>query len=65
MRKYKPVELDLAEAPDSMAAERASCPNCQRRETRVIGMLGRRMVFLCDRCTVRFYRQSSTPQPQT
>lgn len=58
MRKYKPVELDLAEPPVELLGERARCPNClDARATRVIGLLGRRPVFLCEKCRVRFHRQ--------
>ena len=58
MRKYKPVELPLKEVPTELAEERAVCPNCLDREAGVIGRLGLRLVFKCQRCRVRFHRQT-------
>ena len=56
MRKYKPIELPLRAVPDDLAAQHAACPNCQDRGANVIGRLGLRLVFKCERCRVRFYR---------
>ena len=56
MRKYKPVELPLKDVPDEFSEERAICPNCLDREAGVIGRLGLRLVFRCQRCRVRFHR---------
>lgn len=62
MRKYKPVVLPLKEVPDPYEAERATCPNCESRNAGVIGRLGLRLVFRCDRCRVRFHRPAATVQ---
>lgn len=59
MRKYKPVELPLKEVPTEFAEEHAICPNCLDREAGVIGRLGLRLVFRCQRCRVRFHRQTA------
>ena len=59
MRKYKPVELPLKDVPTEFAEERAMCPNCLHREAGVIGRLGLRLVFRCQRCRVRFHRQTA------
>jgi hypothetical protein len=59
MRKYKPVELPLKDVPTEFAEERAICPNCLDREAGVIGRLGLRLVFRCQRCRVRFHRQAA------
>jgi hypothetical protein len=59
MRKYKPVELLLKEVPAEFAAQNAVCPNCSDREAGVIGRLGLRLVFSCQRCRVRFHRQTA------
>ncbi len=56
MRKYKPVELPLRNVPEGYAQMQAVCPNCQSRDPFVIGRLGLRLVFRCDRCRVRFHR---------
>ena len=56
MRKYKPVELPLKDVPTEFAEEQAVCPNCLDREAGVIGRLGLRLVFKCQRCRVRFHR---------
>src|ERR1035437_976681 len=56
MRKYKPVELLLKDVPTEFAEEQAVCPNCLDREAGVIGRLGLRLVFKCQRCRVRFHR---------
>lgn len=63
MRKYKPVELPLTETPPDLTDEVARCPNCQNREAGVIGLLGQRPVFRCERCRVRFHRQPAAPNP--
>jgi tRNA(Ile2) C34 agmatinyltransferase TiaS len=62
VRKYKPVELPLKVVPDNLAAEHAVCPNCENREANVIGRLGLRLVFRCDRCRVRFHRPTASVQ---
>ncbi len=59
MRKYKPVELPLKDVPTEFAEEHAICPNCLDREAGVIGRLGLRLVFRCQRCRVRFHRQTA------
>ncbi|HEY7928296.1 MAG TPA: hypothetical protein VIG86_12880 [Candidatus Dormibacteraeota bacterium] len=59
MRKYKPVELALKAVPDELADEHAVCPNCLDRDAGVIGRLGLRLVFKCQRCRVRFHRQTA------
>ena len=59
MRKYKPVELPLKDVPTEFAEEHAVCPNCLDREAGVIGRLGLRLVFRCQRCRVRFHRQAA------
>lgn len=59
MRKYKPVELPLKDVPADLAEEHAVCPNCLDREADVIGRLGLRLVFKCQRCRVRFHRQTA------
>jgi hypothetical protein len=59
MRKYKPVELPLKVVPAQFAAENAVCPNCSDRDAGVIGRLGLRLVFSCQRCRVRFHRQTA------
>jgi len=56
MRKYKPVELPLKDVPIEFAQVQAVCPNCMDREAGVIGRLGLRLVFRCQRCRVRFLR---------
>ena len=62
MRKYKPVELPLKVVPHDFETERAVCPNCESREPGVIGRLGLRLVFRCDRCRVRFHRPTASVQ---
>jgi tRNA(Ile2) C34 agmatinyltransferase TiaS len=57
-RKYKPVVLPLREVPAALTEERARCPICEDRSSGVIGRLGLRLVFRCERCRVRFYRPS-------
>lgn len=59
MRKYKPVELPLKAVPAELSAEQAVCPNCLDREAGVIGRLGLRLVFKCERCRVRFHRPTA------
>jgi hypothetical protein len=59
MRKYKPVELALKDVPDEFAEEHAICPNCLDRQAGVIGRLGLRLVFKCQRCRVSFHRQTA------
>lgn len=60
MRKYKPIELPLRSVPDTFAEQHATCPNCQDRSANVIGRLGLRLVFKCERCRVRFHRAAAT-----
>ncbi|MBV9099422.1 MAG: hypothetical protein JOZ46_12050 [Candidatus Dormibacteraeota bacterium] len=62
MRKYKPVELPLKDVPSNFAEEHATCPNCESRTPGVIGRLGLRLVFRCDRCRVRFHRPTASVQ---
>jgi len=62
MRKYKPVELPLKEVPTQYETTQAMCPNCENRNAGVIGRLGLRLVFLCERCRVRFHRPTATVQ---
>ena len=62
MRKYKPVELPLKEVPTEFEAANAVCPNCESRNAGVIGRLGLRLVFRCDRCRVRFHRPTVSVQ---
>ena len=57
-RKYKPVVLPLRPVPRPLAEERARCPVCEDGNPGVIGRLGLRLVFRCERCRVRFYRPS-------
>ena len=59
MRKYKPVGLLLKDVPTQFAEEHAICPNCLDCEAGVIGRLGLRLVFRCQRCRVRFHRQTA------
>ena len=56
MRKYKPIELPLKVVPGELAEEHATCPNCHDRFANVVGRLGLRLVFMCQRCRVRFHR---------
>jgi len=37
--------------------EAATCPQCSSRITEVLGRMGLRLVFRCDRCRVQFFRQ--------
>jgi hypothetical protein len=62
MRKYKPVELPLKHVPTQFAEEHATCPNCESRAAGVIGRLGLRLVFRCERCRVRFHRPTPSVQ---
>ena len=62
MRKYKPVELPLKEVPEEFVDAHAVCPNCESRTVAVIGRLGLRLVFRCDRCRVRFHRPQARVQ---
>jgi len=62
-RKYKPIELPLDEVPAAMRVESAVCPNCENREAGPIGRLGRRLVFRCESCRVRFHRASGMALP--
>jgi tRNA(Ile2) C34 agmatinyltransferase TiaS len=62
MRKYKPVELPLKLVPSAYEREQAMCPNCEKRDAGVIGRLGLRLVFRCDRCRVRFHRPTASVQ---
>jgi transposase len=62
MRKYKPVELPLKVVPAQFEDTRATCPNCENRHAGVIGRLGLRLVFRCEKCRVRFHRPTATVQ---
>lgn len=55
-RRYKPVSLPLRPIPEVLTDQTARCPNCEDRGAASIGRLGRRLVFQCPRCRVRFYR---------
>jgi hypothetical protein len=56
-RTYTPVELDLKPVLESHRGEAATCPQCGSRITQVLGRMGLRLVFRCDKCLVRFFRQ--------
>ncbi|HVC05786.1 MAG TPA: hypothetical protein VND88_14010 [Candidatus Acidoferrales bacterium] len=56
-RKYTPVQLDLKPVPEAHLTEAASCPQCGSRVTQVLGRMGLRIVFRCEKCLVRFFRQ--------
>jgi translation initiation factor 2 beta subunit (eIF-2beta)/eIF-5 len=56
-RKYKPVALDLKPVLDEHLNEAATCPQCGSHITQVLGRMGLRLVFRCDKCLVRFFRQ--------
>ena len=56
-RKYTPVQLDLKPVLEAHLTEAASCPQCGSRVTHVLGRMGLRLVFRCDKCLVRFFRQ--------
>jgi len=55
-RRYKPVSLSLRPIPEVLTGQTARCPNCDDRGAACIGRLGRRLVFQCHRCRVRFFR---------
>ncbi|GAC1338759.1 MAG: hypothetical protein NVSMB29_04980 [Candidatus Dormibacteria bacterium] len=55
-RRYKPISLPLRPIPEVLTAETARCPNCEGHGAASIGRLGRRLVFQCPGCRVRFYR---------
>ncbi|MGA7989513.1 MAG: hypothetical protein WCB51_14080 [Candidatus Dormiibacterota bacterium] len=59
-RKYTPVTLDLKPVPEAHLEEAAACPQCGSRITKVLGRMGLRLVFRCDKCLVRFFRQRTT-----
>jgi hypothetical protein len=56
-RTYTPVELDLKPVLEAHRSEAATCPQCGSRITQVLGRMGMRLVFRCDKCLVRFFRQ--------
>ena len=56
-RKYKPVQLDVKPVAGPYLNEAATCPQCSSRITEVLGRMGLRLVFRCDRCRVQFFRQ--------
>jgi hypothetical protein len=56
-RKYKPIELDVKPVIGPYLEEAATCPQCSSRITNVLGRMGLRLVFRCDRCRVQFFRQ--------
>ena len=58
VRAYKRVELALQPAPMPYLLERAACPKCSDNEAGVVGRLGLRLVFRCDKCDVRFHRSA-------
>ena len=55
-RKYKPIELPLKTVDTMFESESARCPNCENRNSYVLGRLGLRLVFRCENCRVRFFR---------
>ncbi len=62
-RKYKPVELALEEVPAGLRVAPAVCPACENQEAGPIGRLGRRLVFRCESCLVRFHRAPDAALP--
>ncbi len=58
-RRFKPVQLDAKPVPRTMLQEVAKCPQCDSRFTEVLGRIGLRLLFRCERCRVRFFRQSN------
>lgn len=56
-RKYKPIQLDVKPVAGPYLNEAATCPQCSSRITEVLGRMGLRLVFRCDRCRVQFFRQ--------
>lgn len=56
-RKYKPIHLDVKPVAGPYLDEAATCPQCSSRITQVLGRMGLRLVFRCDRCRVQFFRQ--------
>ena len=56
-RKYKPIQLDVKPVAGPYLDEAATCPQCSSRITQVLGRMGLRLVFRCDRCRVQFFRQ--------
>jgi len=59
-RRYKPVQLNAKPVPQAMLQEAAQCPQCDSRFTEVLGRMGLRLLFRCERCRVRFFRH---PKP--
>jgi ribosomal protein L37AE/L43A len=58
-RRYTPIQLKVQPVPVQMQAERAPCPQCREHDVRVLGRIGLRLVFRCDRCRVQFHRAAS------
>ena len=58
-RRYKPIQLNVRSVPEEMKAETAPCPQCREQDVHVLGRLGLRLVFRCDRCRVQFHRSPS------
>ena len=58
-RRYTPIQLALRSVPDEMQRETAPCPQCRENDGRVMGRLGLRLVFRCERCRVQFHRNPS------
>jgi hypothetical protein len=56
-RRYKPIQLDVKPVAGAYLDEAATCPQCSSRITEVLGRMGLRLVFRCDRCRVQFFRQ--------
>ena len=48
-RKYKPIELDVKPVAGAYLNEAATCPQCSSRITEVLGRMGLRLVFRCER----------------
>lgn len=63
MRRHKPIELALRRVPLPYGLERASCPNDCGGDAPVVGRLGLRLVFRCDRCAVSFHRTTRAQNP--
>jgi len=59
-RRYKPIQLNAKPVPQAMLQEAAQCPQCDSRFTEVLGRMGLRLLFQCERCRVRFFRH---PKP--
>lgn len=52
-------KLPLKAPPAHLLQERAACPVCGLRCGEVVGRHGLRLVFECERCSVRFHRSTA------